>query len=204
MVVLNVHMDAMEAILTRRSTRNYLPRPVEREKLDALLAAARQAPSGGNNQTNHFLVIQNRAVLDRLIGMVEEAFSRMEVDEDTYASLKHAILASKKGGYVFSYNAPVLIVVANRRDYGNNMADCACAIENMMVAANALALGSCWINQLRWLNEEPALVEYLRSLGMREYERVYGAVIVGYPATDSGLPNRNSMAQKGNEVTYID
>ena len=204
MGVLNVHMDAMEAILTRRSTRNYLPRPVERENLDILLAAARQAPSGGNNQTNHFLVIQNRAVLDRLIGMVEEAFSRMEVDEDIYASLRHAILASKKGGYVFSYNAPVLIVVANRRDYGNNMADCACAIENMMIAANALDLGSCWINQLRWLNEEPALVEYLRSLGMREYERVYGAVIVGYPATESGLPNRNLMARKGNKVTYID
>ena len=194
----------MNALLTRRSTRNYLPRPVEREKLDQLLAAARQAPSGGNNQTNHFLVIQNRDVLDRLAGMVEAAFSRMEVEENTYASLKHAILASKKGGYVFRYNAPVLIAVANRRDYGNNMADCACAIENMMVAANALDLGSCWINQLRWLNEEPALVEYLRSLGMREYERVYGAVIVGYPATDSGLPNRNMMAQKGNEVTYID
>ena len=197
-------MDAMIALLTRRSTRNYLPRPVEREKLDKLLAAARQPPSGGNNQTNHFLVIQNRDVLDKLVGMVEEAFSSMDVEENTYTSLKHAILASKKGGYVFCYNAPALIVVANRRDYGNNMADCACAIENMMVAANALDLGSCWINQLRWLNEEPALVKYLRSLGMREYERVYGAVVVGYPATDSGLPNRNMMAQKGNEMTYID
>ena len=191
-------MDAMTALLTRRSTRNYLPKPVEGEKLDKLLAAARQAPSGGNNQTNHFLVIQNRDVLDKLVGMTESAFAEMEVDEDTYSSLRHAILASKKGGYVFCYNAPVLIVVANRRDYGNNMVDCACAIENIMVAANALDLGSCWINQLRWLNEEPALVEYLCSLGMKTYERVYGAVIVGYPATDSGLPNRNMMAQKGN------
>ena len=197
-------MDALAALLTRRSTRNYLPRPVEKEKMDKLLAAARQAPSGGNNQTNHFLVIQRRDVLHTLAGMVEEAFSRMEVEENTYSSFKHAILASKKGGYVFCYNAPVLIVVANRHDYGNNMADCACAIENMMVAANALDLGSCWINQLRWLNEEPVLVEYLRSLGMKEYERVFGAVIVGYPATDSGLPNRNMMAQKGNEITYID
>ena len=84
------------------------------------------------------------------------------------------------------------------------MADCACAIENMMIAANALDLGSCWINQLRWLNEEPALVEYLQSLGMKENERIYGAVIIGYPATESGLPNRNLMVQKGNKVTYID
>ena len=197
-------MDAMEAILTRRSTRNYRPDPVAQEKLDLILDAARQAPSGGNNQTCHFIVIRSPRVLGKLIAMTEAAFAKMEIAEDTYASLKHAITASKKGGYVFCYNAPVLIVVANRRDYGNNMADCACAIENMMVAANALDLGSCWINQLRWLNEEPSLVEYLQSLGMKENERVYGAVIVGTPATDSGLPNRNLMAQKGNEVTYVD
>ena len=83
-------MDAMTALLTRRSTRNYLPRPVEREKLDKLLAAARQAPSGGNNQTNHFLVIQNRDVLDKLVSMTESAFAEMEVDEDTYTRIKLA------------------------------------------------------------------------------------------------------------------
>ena len=195
-------MEALEAILTRRSTRNYRPDPVEKEKLEKILDAARQAPSGGNNQTNHFLVIQNGDVLQKLIGMVEAAFSRMDADENTYPSLRHAVEASKKGGYVFCYNAPVLIAVANRRDYGNNMADCACAIENMMVAANALDLGSCWINQLRWLNGEPALNDYLRSLGMKENERIYGAVIIGYPA--AGLPNRSLMTQKGNETTYID
>ena len=197
-------MDALEAILTRRSTRNYKPDAVEAEKLEKILEAAGQAPSGGNNQTNHFLVIRNQDVLRKLASMAEEAFADMEIAEDTYASLKHSITLSKKGGYVFYYNAPLLIVVANQRDYGNNIADCACAIENMMIAANALDIGSCWINQLKWLNGEPALVEYLRSLGMRENERVYGAVIVGYPATESGLPNRNSMARKGNEVTYID
>jgi nitroreductase len=197
-------MDAMTAILTRRSTRNYRPDAVEEDKLEKILDAARQAPSGGNNQTNHFLVIRNREVIQKLIVMTETAFSGMEIAEDTYASLKYAIAASRKGGYVFCYNAPVLIAVANRKDYGNNMADCACAIENMMVAANALDLGSCWINQLRWLNEEPSLVDYLRSLGMKEEERIYGAVVIGHPATDSGLPNRNLMVQKGNEVTYID
>ena len=197
-------MEAMEAILTRRSTRNYLPDPVEPEKLEKVLEAGRQAPSGGNNQTSHFLVIRSREVLDRLIGMTESAFARMEADENTYASTKRAIAASKKGGYVFCYNAPVLIAVANRENYGNNIADCACAIENMMVAANALDLGSCWINQLKWLNAEPEIVEYLRSLGMKEGERVYGAVILGYPATETGLPNRNLMVLKGNEVTWID
>ncbi len=197
-------MDALQAILTRRSTRNYRPDPVEPEKLDRVLEAARQAPSGGNNQRNHFLVIRNRDVIRTLIGMTETAFAGMEITEGMYPSLKHAVTASKKGGYVFCYNAPVLIAVANQQDYGNNMADCACAIENMMIAANALDLGSCWINQLKWLNGDPELTAYLRSLGMKENERVYGALILGYPATESGLPNRNLMAQKGNEITFID
>ncbi len=197
-------MDALEAIVTRRSTRNYKPDPVEQEKLDQILEAGRQAPSGGNNQTCHFLVIRNRKVLDKLVEMTERAFAAMEVTENTYASMKHSISASKKGGYVFCYNAPVLIAVANRKDYGNNIADCACAIENMMVAANALDLGSCWINQLKWLNEDPDITEYLRGFGMKENERVYGAVIIGSPATESGLPNRNLMPLKGNEVTWID
>ena len=197
-------MEAIEAIISRRSTRYYQQKPVEQEKLDRILEAGRQAPSGGNNQTSHFFVVRNREVLDRLIRMTETAFARMEADENTYASLRHSIAASKKGGYVFCYNAPVLIVAANRRDYGNNIADCACAIENMMVAANALDLGSCWINQLKWLNGEPEIVEYFRSFGMKEDERVYGAVIIGYPATETGLPNRNPNPVKGNEVTWID
>ncbi len=197
-------MEALEAILTRRSTRNYKPDAVEPDKLSRILDAARQAPSGGNNQTNHFLVIRNKDTLQRLIEMAETAFARMEITENTYSSLKHSITASKKGGYVFCYNAPVLIVVANRRDYGNNIADCACALENMMIAANALDLGSCWINQLKWLNEEPEIVDYLYTLGMKENERVYGAVIIGYPASEDGLPNRKLMTQKGNEITFID
>ena len=197
-------MDALEALITRRSTRNYRPDLVEQEKLNKILEAGRQAPSGGNNQSSHFFVIRNREVLNSLIRMTEKAFAGMEVTENTYASLKHSIEASKKGGYVFCYNAPVLIIVANRKDYGNNIADCACAIENMMVAANALDLGSCWINQLKWLNEEREIVEYLRGLGLKEDERVYGAVIIGYPATDSGLPNRKLMSVRGNEITWLD
>lgn len=48
------------------------------------------------------------------------------------------------------------------------MADSVAAIENMMIAANALDLGSCCINQLYWLNEEPSLLAYLRELGLKE------------------------------------
>ena len=197
-------MDALEAVMTRRSTRRFQNREVPEDLLRKVLEAGRAAPSGGNNQTTHFLVIRNREVLAKLAAMAEKAFAAMEITETTYKSTVHSILASRKGGYVFHYHAPVLILTANRVSYGNAIADCVAALENMMIAANALDLGSCYINQLKWLNEEPGIVEYLYGLGMKENERVYGAVIIGVPASDTGMPNRNLMNVRGNEVTWID
>ena len=196
-------MNAIEAIMTRRSTRSYKPDAVEREKLEKIIEAGRYAPSGGNNQSNHFLVVQNKEVLQKLAKLAEEAFAKMEITENTYSSLKSSILQSKKGGYIFYYKAPVLIVVANQKDYGNNIADCAVAIENMMIAANELELGSCWINQLKWLNEDEKILKYLQELGLKENERVYAAMIVGYPNSADGKPQRTALPRKGNEITYI-
>jgi nitroreductase len=97
----------------------------------------------------------------------------------------------------------VLVKRGGQKDYGNHMADTAIAIENMMIEANELNLGSCYINQLNWLNEDPALKKYMQTLGMKDTERVYGAVILGYPETENQLPNRTPLERKGNEVTYI-
>lgn len=194
-------MDILEFIKSRRSTRRFRPDAVEPEKLDAVIEAGRFAPSGGNSQSTHFIVIENRQVLDKLAEMVQQAFSVMEVTPGMYRSLAGSIRASQKGGYVFHYNAPVLILTANQADYGNNIADCSCALENMMLQANALDLGSCWINQLRWLNGDEAITQYLRTLGLADGEKVYGALSVGYPA--SGLPERTPLPRHGNPVTYI-
>ena len=88
-------MDAKECILTRRSTRQFLPRRVEDEMLSQVIEAGRYAPSGGNSQTTHFIVIRSKSVLDELAALVKEAFSRMVVTEGMYASLASAIRASK-------------------------------------------------------------------------------------------------------------
>ena len=196
-------MNTYESILTRRSTRKYLNKPVSKELLEKIIETGRYAPSGGNSQSNHFIVIQNKQIIDHLVKMVERAFSQMEITENMYRSLQNSINLSKKGGYVFSYNAPVLIIVANKKDYGNNQADCALALENMMLEANELDLGSCYINQLKWLNEDQKILSYLQSLGMNEDERVYGSLIVGYPDTNDGKPLRKVLPRKGNEVTWL-
>lgn len=196
-------MNTFENIMTRRSTRKYLDKEVSQELLEIIIETGRYAPSGGNNQSNHFIVIQNKQIINHLVKLVEKTFSKMEITENMYGSLKNSINLSKKGGYVFCYNAPVLIVVANKKDYGNNLADCAIALENMMLEANELDLGSCYINQLRWLNEDEDIIAYLQSLGMKDDERVYGSLIVGYPDTNDGKPLRKALPRKGNEVTWL-
>ena len=148
-------------------------------------------------------MISDAAVIAKLKELVQSAFAAMELRDDLYKSLKNSITLSRKGNYSFCYNAPVLIVVACQKEYGNNMADVACAVENMMLAANELDLGSCYINQLKWLNEDPTLLEYLRSLGLKESERVYASVAIGYADTESGLPNRAETPRIGNEVVFV-
>ena len=197
-------MDALELIKTRRSTRNYQDRAVEKELLDQIIEAGRYAPSGGNSQTTRFFVITDKALLTELAALVKHACSQMDVTPGMYRSLAGAIRASKGERYVFHYDAPALIVTANKRDYGNNVADCACALENMMLMANALDLGSCWINQLKWLNEDETINAIFRKFGLLEDERIYGAVSIGYAATEDGLPVRDPLARSGNPVTTVD
>ena len=116
-------------------------------------------------------------------------------------SLRHSINAAKTGNYVFHYNAPVLIVTANQQGYGNAIADSACALENMMIAANALDLGACWINQLHWLTDHDNLRRYMAGLGLSQDETITGGLILGYGY--DGLPVRSELERTGNPVTWI-
>ena len=193
----------LDFIKSRRSTRKFKEEMIPEQLIHQVVEAGRYAPSGGNSQSTHFIVIQKKQVLDHLAELVREEFAKMEIREDTYKSLVNSINASKKGNYVFHYNCPVLIVTANKKEYGNNIADCACALENMMLMANALDLGSVWINQLRWLNENPVILDAMKDLGMADDERVYGALALGYADTQDGMPVKSSVERTGNRVTYI-
>ena len=197
-------MDVFSCIATRHSTRKFKEEPVPQEVLDKVIEAGRQAPSGKHKNQSRFIVIRKKEVLQEFIALVQQEFAKMEVTPENDDNFGGAIRAAKKGGYVFMYNAPVLIVVANKRDYGNKYADVSCAMQNMMLAANALDLGSCWINQLRWLQDNPVLRGYLQKLGMAEDEEVCASLSIGYPDTPDGLPGRRVMPVTGNPVVYID
>ena len=193
--------SVLEVIQSRRSVRRFTGEQISDAELESLIEAGRYAPSGGNSQTNHLIVIQKESVLAEIRSRVQAAFAQMEVQEDTYASIVNSIALSKREGheYAFFFNAPTLIVLANKKGYANAMADCACVLENMMLAAASLGLGSCWINQLRWLDGNPEINAYMQSLGLAGDETICGAVALGYPAVAPAPP----APRKGNPVTYV-
>ena len=193
-------MEAIEAILTRRSTRKYSGTMPEKDLIEKVIEAGRYAPSGHNNQTTHFIVFTDKAVLDELAELVRSEFAKMEKTDGMYISLERCIVASKRGSFVFHYGAPVFISVSNKKGYGNAMADSACALENMMIAANALDLGSCWINQLHWLDENENIRAFMQKHGLKEDETITGGLILGYP--EGGKPDRTLTTRKGNPVTW--
>lgn len=192
-------MDAMEAIMTRRSVRKMKAEAPERALLEQVIEAGRSAPSGSNSQSTHLIVITEKETLSVLQEKVQAAFAKMEEGPDTYVSLRNSIRASKKGNYVFHYGAPVLIVTANKKGYGNAMADSACVLENMMIASHALGLGSCWINQLHWLTEDAEVRGFLETLGLGADEFVTGGLIVGHA---DGAPGPKFPKKNGNPVTW--
>lgn len=190
----------LDVIARRRSCRRYQDRPLDERLIETVVNAGRQAPSGGNCQYNQFLIITNRDLLNRLAVNAQKAFARMEYDENTYKSLRSTIQRAKKDeDYVYHYNAPALIVVANRIGHGNGMADASTAMENMMLAATALGLGSCWINQTHWLRDEPSIRELLLQAGMDEGNTVYASMALGY----SDEPPREGPELTGNRVVWV-
>ena len=129
-----------DVIQKRRSVRKYKPEQITEAELARIVEAGRLAPSGSNSQTAHFVVVQSPAIFDELRALVQEEFAKMEYTEDTYVSIRNAIKRSKDGKYNFMYNPPTFIIAANKRGYGNAMADCALALGNMMLMAAELGI----------------------------------------------------------------
>ncbi len=190
--------ETLEIIMNRRSTRRFSAQPVTDTELAAIVEAGRYAPTGGNCQSVHFTVIINTEIRGKLRTLVQDAFAKMELTEDLYSSLKNSIRLSVKGNYAFDYHAPILIVVSNQKGYPNAIADSACALQNMMLEAESLGVGSCWINQLHWLDENPDIRAYLEPLGIGKDETICGALAVGnYDAKQAVKP------RTGMRVDYI-
>ena len=191
--------ETLNVLLNRRSIRKYKSEQIPEELMEQLLQAGLFAPSGGNCQYTHFTVIQSPEALAKLREIVETEFRQMEITEGLYKSKVHAIQMAKRGNYDFIYSAPALIIVTNRKGHGNAMADSAAAIENILIAAEALGLGGCWINQLTWISDSALLRKTLRTFGIGDDEVICGSIALGY----SDQPVANAQPRLDGRVRRI-
>lgn len=166
-----VTMDLFEAIRKRHSVRSFLPDDVPQEQVETLLGCACAAPSAGNVQPWRFLVVR---------------------DPSLRRSLARAAL-----GQAFVAEAPVVIVVcadlqAHARAYGRRgvelyaIQDTAAAVQNILLAATALGLGTCWVGAF---HEE----EVSRALGLPGHWRPLALVPVGRPARPGSQPPKTDF-----------
>lgn len=167
--------NTIKDIITRRSVKKYLDRPVDMEIVEQIVEAGIYAPSGMNMQSPIILAVTNKKMRDRL--------SRMNLD----VLIKNNMKASSGHADPF-YGAPVVLVVLAKKSVGTHVYDGSLVMENMMIAAHSLGLGSCWIHRAKEVFETEEGKKLLLDLGISdEYEGI-GNCIVGYPADDALKP----------------
>lgn len=172
--------DVLTNIKTRRSIRGFKQIEIPEETLEAVLETMLYAPSGSKHQTDRYYVIKNIEVLEELNELLKNEFLSLNDDDIKNKFIASAKKRAQNANVNFFYNAPCLVIATNDIDYPNAMADCAVALENLMLAAHSSDIGSCWINQLTWLRGNDNLKNFLREYGISNRESVFGAVALGY------------------------
>lgn len=165
--------EVIAAIKNRRSVRRYKAEQISDKELELILDAGLYAPSAHNDQSWHFTVIQNKELLAKMNAISKEAMANSDID------WMRGMAA--RPGFEVTYNAPTLIVVSGRKDAMAREVDCSAAIQNMLIAAESLGVGSVWLGLMRFYYELPEAKE---TLGVPDGFEPFYAVALGYKAED--------------------
>ncbi|WP_371379884.1 nitroreductase family protein [Sporomusa aerivorans] len=190
-------MDCFEAIVTRRSCRNFKSQPVEREKLNRILEAAIYAPSPANKQPWEFIVTQNAKYNTRLKSVADLTKDKL-ADRSGWKWLPAFSLE-------FLVQAPILIVIVG--DPARNGAEqfldepspgyleaCSAAVQNMQLAAQSQGLGTLWFSLF-----EKSDVRDIFNIS--QDKDPIAILCVGYPEFIGKAPVRKSVEDK---ATFLD
>jgi nitroreductase len=158
-------MEALEAIHTRRSVRQFDDRPIDGAMVDRLLAAAMMAPSARNAQPWHFVVIDDRALLDRIA----------EINPNAEMARRARLAILVCGDLELELSGGYWVV------------DCAAATQNLLLAAHALGLGAVWTG----VYPRQERMEGIGGLaGLPPHVKAHSLVVLGYPAEQPASHNR--------------
>lgn len=174
--------NVIETILHRRSIRRFDPgRQVEEAALQQILQAGLYAPSAGGRQGPLFVVCQDAEVNARL-GRIKRANTHPRMAANgNYISREQPSIADDPAIVNAFYDAPTVVTLFGPKDFLFAAEDCACAAENMMLAADALGVGSCYLGQGWPAFADPYGQEILRRWGIRSDYYAVMQLLLGYP-----------------------
>ena len=170
--------EIIKAMKERRSIRKYKSEQIKDTELEQILEAGLYAASGRGQQATKLVVVQDKDTIARLSKMNAAV---MGADTDPF------------------YGAPVILIVLSKRDWPCKVYDGSCSMENMMLMANDLGLGSVWIHRAKEEFETDWGKNLLKSLGINEEYEGIGHLAIGYPA----ISNPNPAPRKENRVYCI-
>jgi nitroreductase len=185
-------MDLKEAIYTRRSTRDYTAEPVSEKIIQELVDAAIQAPTAVNAQPCTFCVVRDRNVLHAIS---QEAKAHMLKTTPVGLMSHHFSDILNDPNFDIFYRAPALILISTVADIPWAVEDCALAAENLMLAARAAGLGTCWIGFAQGFlgtSEGKALLK------LPAVYRPVAPIIVGHPKSPPP-----PVARKEPEIRWV-
>ena len=147
--------ELIDLIKTRRSVRSYKADPVPQELLDTVLEAGTYAPTGGGHQSPVIVAVTSPETRERL------------------RALNAAVMGKETDPY---YGAPAIMVVLADGGRGTFVEDGSCVLENLMLAAHAVGLSSCWIHREREIFDSEEGKALLKEWGLPEALR--GVVVI--------------------------
>ena len=156
--------NALDNLLERRSVRAYKPEQIADAELKSVLSAGLAAPSAMNRQPTVLLVVQDKATIEKLSKLNARVMGKEDIDP--------------------FYGAPTVIVVLSDRNIPTHVEDGSLVLGNLMNAAHALGLGSCWINRAKEVFEMTEAREILRNAGIGDEYIGVGHCILGYAAAE--------------------
>ena len=156
--------EVIEKIVTRRSVRKYKPDMVPSDVIDEILKAGTYAATGMNRQSPIIISVTDKALRDKLSKMNAKIMGKPDMDP--------------------FYGAPVVLIVLADKSYPTYLYDGSLVMGNLMLAAHALNIGSCWIHRAKEEFESEEGKEILKSLGIEGSYEGIGHCILGYSAEE--------------------
>jgi nitroreductase len=173
------HHPIFSVIRERQSVRNYADRKVPDDSIRKVIAAGIQAPTALGLQPWQFVVVRDRDLMRKASDYCKPILVEKIEEEPRNPGTDIFLAALRDPEYSIFYNAPVLILVLGAREVVSSVIDCALCAENMLLAAWALGLGSCWVGSAALVGQNPDL---LAALKVPDDHQIVAPLIFGYPA----------------------